>query len=465
MSYINIPKILKIQYIGFLFILLSSVVSNSQEPLSLKKAISIALEKNYGIIISKKNDEISAINNSWGNTGLLPTLDVSANSINKKVEYLENETKIEDGSEAQLYAAKGGNLSQPVSDYGQNILSSGVTLNWVIFDGFRAFIRKDKYELLEQLSEGNTDFLVQSTIQSVIEAYYSVQIENEKIAVLEKISKLSQDRLEYINERKNFGIATSYDVLQARTAMLQDKATLLTQKAQRDNSIRNLILLLGLPDSASISLSETIKTTPKLYDKNNAIVTMLSNNPNIKNQYIAMELQKKETILAQRNMFPTFALQSGISINNTAMNYNQGYSVHNSTMDYSLNFSLSFNLFGGGIKKRAVQIAKINESIAEVKKDEIEHKLVNQLSFLFDLYAVRVELLTVIEESLQAAELNLQMSEERFKNGTINSFNFRDIQILYSEISKQYLDAQYQVLTLESQIEAMQGKLLKEYYR
>ncbi len=92
---------------------------------------------------------------------------------------------------------------------------------------------------------------------------------------------------------------------------------------------------------------------------------------------------------------------------------------------------LSFDIYSAGVRKRSVEIARINEEMAQVEISEMEHALTNELFNLVDYYGVRVELLNVANENLAAAELNLSISEEKYRSGVINSFNFRDVQLIY----------------------------------
>lgn len=53
-------------------------LSFSQEILSLENAIKVGLKKNFDIQLSKKNKEISQLNNNLGNSGSLPTINISS---------------------------------------------------------------------------------------------------------------------------------------------------------------------------------------------------------------------------------------------------------------------------------------------------------------------------------------------------------------------------------------------------
>ena len=67
---------MKIIYTYFLIII--PFFSFSQEKLTLENALKIGLKQNFDIQLSKKNLEISKLNNNLANSGALPTLNLSA---------------------------------------------------------------------------------------------------------------------------------------------------------------------------------------------------------------------------------------------------------------------------------------------------------------------------------------------------------------------------------------------------
>ncbi len=54
----------------------------AQEVLTLSGALEMALENNYGLIISRAGNEIAAINNNPGNAGRYPTIGFDATNTN-----------------------------------------------------------------------------------------------------------------------------------------------------------------------------------------------------------------------------------------------------------------------------------------------------------------------------------------------------------------------------------------------
>ena len=170
-------------------------------------------ENNYSIITTQKNFEISEENNSWANTGALPTVSFV-------------------GSAAQTY-----NFNE-TDNYKSTNLNATVDVNWVIFRGFSARIQKDMLEEYEKMSEGNLAITVENTIQNVITAYYGVLLEQENLNISELNMNLSLDRYQREKQKKDMGTSVSYDLLQAKNAYLNDTAAFLMAQTSFKNSVR-----------------------------------------------------------------------------------------------------------------------------------------------------------------------------------------------------------------------------------
>ena len=124
------------------------------------------------------------------------------------------------------------------------------------------------------------------------------------------------------------------------------------------------------------------------------------------------------------------------------------------------NLRLSYNIYNAGVRKRSLEVARIQEETARVEIEEMEHALSNELFNLFDYYGVRIALLDVANENLEAAELNLSISEEKYRSGVINSFNFRDIQLIYLNASIRRLQAIYNLISSKTQLTRITGGFL-----
>jgi len=94
---------------------------------------------------------------------------------------------------------------------------------------------------------------------------------------------------------------------------------------------------------------------------------------------------------------------------------------------------------------------------------ELSKTLSNQLKTRFDLFEIRKKLLMVAEASGVSTRLNLQIAEEKFKAGAINSFNYRDIQLRYLNSSISRLQAIYNLIDTETTLLRLTGGIIAAY--
>ena len=427
-------KVIKI-IVLFLFIASSA---GAQKALSLTDAISKALENNYGIIIAKGNQQIAEIQNNWGTAGRYPYINLSAADNNS-------------------YNIVEGN------DNVNNRFTGGAVLGWTLFDGFSVRINKTRLDELENLSKNNTALLVEGTIQSVILAYYDVLLQKEKLANVQVVMDLSNDRYEQAQQKKEYGSAVTYDVLQAQNAYLEDRANYLLQEVAYKNSKRNLAYLMAEKEYIDYELTEQFEPVLAEYTLADLEVQMMANNKSLQSQFINLRLLENQIAAAKSAYSPSLDFTGGVSGTTTRLKPENADASWSKNATMYGNFTLSWNLFSGGNRKRAVQVAEIDRELADVEMDDIQHDLTNQLANLYEFYQVRKELLVLARENIQAAQLNLQISREKFESGAINSFNFRDVQQIYLNAAQGELQAIYYFIDAQTSLLRLAGVIVQDY--
>lgn len=427
-------KVLKL----LLLLMISGLFVQAQEPLSLENAITKALENNYSIIIARGNQQIAKVRNNWGTAGRYPYINLSLGDDNS---YNINES----------------------DNYGTNRFSGGASLNWTLFDGFSVKISKTRLEELENLSENNTAIMVEGTIQSVILAYYDVLLQKEKLATYQNILSLSEDRYNQAKDRKAYGSAVTYDVLQAQNAYLSDRSLYLLQEVKYKNSKRNLAYLMAEKEVVDYDFVDKFEAIPVDYKLAELQAQMLENNKSLQNQYVNQRLLENAIASAKSNFSPALDFRGGVTGTTNRSKFTDADANWSKSANVYGNFTLSWNLFSGGNRKRAVQIAEIDKEIGIVEMADMEHDLSNRLANFFEFYLVQKELLDVARENLEAAELNLQISKDKFDAGAINSFNFRDVQTIYLRASQGELEAIYAFIDAQTSLLRLAGVIIQEY--
>jgi len=411
-----IPLKKTIYILSILFI--ANLSKGQDNILTLSSALEQALENNYGLIISRADVQVAEINNNWGTAGRYPTIGYT------------------------------------------NRLSSGIGLDWLLFDGFRVNFTKAKLENLEDLTSGQLAVQIMSTIEDIIQVYYGVLLQKEQLKVLETVMQLSEDRYQYEMKKKALGGSVTYNVLQAKNVYLTDKANFMNQEMLVRNTTRNLNFMLGMEPSQTWEFTEAFEADTSDFILADLLSKMKADNQTLKNQYTSLLLKENETALQKSAYYPSISMGAGMDYGHSWAYSGGAQTFNNETILPYGNLRLSFDIYSAGVRKRGVEIARINEDVAKVEIDQMEHALTNELFNLFDFHEVRLELLNVANENLEAAELNLSISEDKYRSGVINSFNYRDIQLIYLNVSFQRLQAVYNLISSKASLTQITGGFL-----
>jgi outer membrane protein TolC len=425
--------------IGFILINLS-LSGKAQQDLSLEGAIDRALENNYGIIISRKNMDISEMNNTWGNTGALPNIRF-----------------VGSGNTSKNFGEEDNYTSQQ--------MNGTVEMNLTLFRGFSARIQKDRLEELEKLSEGNVAIIVENTIYSVILSYYGILLADERAEIARTNMELSRDRYERAQHSKEIGTTVTYDLLQAKNAYLRDSSDYLSARSSYRNAVRQLNYHMAAPLDNDYNFVSDFSPDTTNFQYSNLVDRMLENNKTLRNQYMNLELARLDVESAKSAYYPTLSLTGSGGYSESKQDYENMNQLDQSRSGFntSVGVSLSYTIYNGNSRKRALKAAKIEKEISQVETEEMRQDLKNQLAQEYELYRVRKQLLQVADENLRAAELNLELSREKFENGTINSFNFRDVQQIYMDAAYNYQNAVFNVIQSYHTLLRLTGGIIDEY--
>ena len=164
-----------------LFILgvLFSVSGNAQDSIfTAKDAVDIALKQNLDIQIAQSDVEITKINNTWSNAGMLPTITAQATNT----EAISNlNQKLNNGNSIQRSNVK------------NNSLNANMVLSWRIFNGLRVQSTKNRFEIIEKMGEIAFKQQVDQVIFDVLSVYYNLVRLNKQVNSTKAIIDLSKD--------------------------------------------------------------------------------------------------------------------------------------------------------------------------------------------------------------------------------------------------------------------------------
>lgn len=431
----------------FYILLFLSFQSISQDSLSLSKAIEIGLEKNYDIRLTLKNVEINTLLNDWGEAGRLPQLTINLGQNNSLSDQRKNP------------------ISFAPYLFQSTDLSSNAALNWTLFNGFGIKANKIKLEQLQLQSENTATLAIENTIHGIILAYYQAKMQIEQLSLLNNIVQLSYEKYSQQQIKSKIGIGVKFDLLQYESNLYTDSTNIVLQQLSLNNAIRNLNLIMGEDVEKKWFLTSKIK--PELNNKNFSVLKkeMLSNNTNIKNQYINIALTQQDISLAKSQFYPIINFNAGLNtsfgqLSTKDVNAPIGNAASRN-LNYYGNFTLNFKLYDGGKVKRGIKALEIQNEVDQLQMAQMTNQLIFELKNIYELYQTRTKIFELTKKAFIVSQSNLEIAKLKEQSGLINSFNFRDIEMAYLSAGVALYQASYDLLESNATLLKMTGKIIQ----
>ncbi len=404
---------------GALFFVLFFVGSiHAQTDLSLSEAIEIALKKNYSIRIERQNTEIAKNNNSWGQAGRYPRVTVELGQ-NNSLRHTANPASFLQGNVLN------------------NDIQPAINLNWTLFGGLTVNITKERLAQLEQQAQGNTESVIQNTIQSVMLAYYRAVLEQQRLRITKQALDLSRDKYDYLKLKKELGSAVTTDVLLEKSNYLTDSSRYVNQQIVFRNAVRELGVLLVEENPNQIrNLTDTLQDMTDMYDYEELRDKMLVENIDLKTLQFSQNALHQDVQLRQAQRLPTLSMIATSNYNAGRQDLTGATFIDGSSGGVSIatsntavvGLTLSVPILNNGNIQRGIQNAVIQEKIGQLRIENQRQTLSQNLASALDLYRVRKQLVQIAKQNRETAQINLDLANERFKTGLINSFDYRALQ-------------------------------------
>ncbi len=441
---------------GFIvFILINLVIYPllGQQTISKEEALEIALEKNFGIQVSKNNLEISKNNSSLLNSGFLPTISLNggSNFTSSNSEIAFPGQVLEDGSPRP-------NLN--LDDQESQRFNGGVNLNYTLFDGLG---RKFTYKRLKEqyaLSELQLRETIEFTIIQLYSVYFNVAQLTESKSIFKQALEVSKERESRAESAFKYGQTNKLAVLNAQVDVTNDSISVLEITQQLDNAKRDLNLLLSQSMENKYSVSTQVDFVSEIQ-----IEALLENaaayNVSLLKQKQNTQINSYDVKVSQSGYLPSIGL-----VGSYGWNLNQSPAsaffpgTNNNTYSMSFGANLSWNLFDGGRSVTRVKNAKIAVENQKILTDEIQLTFERDLSNALQSYKNAKMIYSIQEKQVETGSYNFERSQAQYNLGSITAIEFRQAQINLRNAQNQWTLAKYQAKLAELRLLQLSGQLL-----
>ena len=418
-------------------------------PLSLQEAIATALQHNYGILLSRRDEQIAGNNVTRGNAGQLPSLTgnltrtFNNNNINQRF---------------------GGNDPRVINGATSNFLNTNVTLGWTIFDGFGMFIAYDRLKTLRQQQQQITRATVEETVENVTNAYYDVVRQSGKITSLEEALKVGQARIDLTQAQVEVGVSAKVEVLTARVDYNADRSLLLQQQQALTAAKITLNNLLGRTPRLDFAPSDSLVVTRDLRED---VMTagIKANNPRLAQARLGTDVATYNRKLARAARFPQVGIVSGYGLNRNINNAAFAGTVLTTSTNQvrSLNYGItaSMPIFDGFNLRRLEQNARVVEEQSQLSLDQTTLQLDADAATAFAQYQNFLQLLDLEETNIQLARQNVDIALERYRLGLLTPLALREAQRNELAAETRLLDIRYSAKQAEIALRRLSGGLVR----
>lgn len=415
----------------------------SQDVLTLKNALELGLKNNYTIVLQGNDAQISRNNNTLGNAGFLPSLELNASQNN---------------TISTTHQEQFSGTVKDVSNGQSNSLNLGVQMNWTLFDGMNMFVSKKMLGVLEDLGENGTRIVLEGTVSDISLTYYGIIQTKKLVKVARDAVDLSMQRKRIAMAKVSLGSGSQLMLLQSTVDLNADSTRLIRQLVSLAGTKADLNQLLCRDPATPVEIYDSIQLSiPRPYDS--LLADALKQNAQLTAARLNQNLTRLGVRQAQSDRYPQLNLTAGY--NYSTLNSQSGFLQYNQSYGPSYGLTLTYNLFNGFNVNRAVKNAKVLLNSGDVEVLDAELAMKTNLYKIHQEFIANLEIVKMQLANVGVARENVEIAFEKYKLGSINDIELREIQQKLIDAEYQLILAQFEAKKAGVELERLSGNLLR----
>lgn len=436
-----VPGAFRVYLLGFMSprrILLAALFAaglasqaRADEILGLDQAIRQAVERNFGLSLSRDQREAATVARQGGVGEFLPSADASA-SLNGRV--------------------SGGSPTTTL----------GASATWILFDGLQNVNGYRRLKAQEQAATLQERLDLESLLETVIVSYYDVVQLKQQLQAIEQQLAASSDRARLAQAKLEVGSGSKLEQLQSvsdlnqdsstwldRTLALQSAKVRLNQELARDPAL-NFDVADSIPLDTSLPLEDWRKG---LSDRNAAVA------------YTRAQQGAAAASLAsaQGRWFPT--LSAGLDYSTTPDALNSSSVLNAPGVDRSgttYGVRLSLPLFDRLATPTAVRQARLEVRSGATRAAQAESQAAADFEVARRQYALSMTRIGLETRNLQVAKLQAEAAQARYRLGASSPLEFRDAQTRLLDAQGRLITARQSAKQAETALRRLAGGLVAQ---
>jgi outer membrane protein len=430
---------------NFILLVLALVFSQeklaAQNNLSLKEAVTIAIQNSYDIKLVENNVSIAKNNNNYGVAGGLPT--VTATGTNNNTLTTINQTFPDASRNTTRNGVDGSTLN------------GGLSATMILFNGYRVAATKDRLASIEKQTEAALQTQMLNTSSTVMQQYYNVIRQTAFLKTIEKSIEASEERVAIVKTRQAIGVANQADLLQSSldlNALIQAKQNQLLVLEQVKADLYNSMVV---PANSNYFFTDSIQVDQKLSLSD--VESKMKEHPLLQSAQQLINVNQfleKET---KALTYPTLRANGGFNYNSNKST--AGFILLNESYGPFLGFNLSIPIYAGSASKRAVKNAQVNTLSAKLQYDNTAQDLATELFKTYQNYQNSLKQTPIELENYQMSEALLALVMDKFKLGQATIVDVKQAQQSFETAGFRLTSLQFSAKIAEIELKRMSNQL------
>jgi outer membrane protein TolC len=417
-----------------------------QQVVDLKTVVSMVVANNTDVQIAELTAEQAENLATYGNAGYWPSL-----SLNASGTYSNTNTYLEFNAQGFPPTEVNGAVSTGIS--------TGIGLNYVLFEGFGKINRMNRLQQTARLSDLQTRLITENLVLNSVNTYLDLFQLRLNLLSAYRALEISRDQLERVTIGFENGSRTRIEKLTAEINMNADSVAVLNLIQSLANAKIDLNYLAGLNPEAPFVLSNDLPLPTRLTVEE-ARTKSMENNVNFLLAQLSKEVELSRYKEVQGNQLPTLSLNASYGIN---QNRNAaGVLALQESTGFNGGVTFSLPLFNGGALKTAIENQYNTVEIRETERKDAERLIKADLAKLNNSLDLIEQQINFQEKNVALAELALERAKESYRNGSIIYTTFREAQLNLLNAENALTQAKIDQLKLRYRLLYIAGDLLDE---
>lgn len=445
-------------------------ISQNSPEFSLDDCLRIALSDNPTVKVADM--EVKRMDYSKIETlsALLPQASFSGTynrMLAKQVMYMnmdgfggsdEGSSEAEGGSRASSSrASSGGGIKVGLDNSYQVGFSASLPL---IAPQLWASLKLSDSQILQAVEQSRASKL--DLVNQVKNAYYSLMLAEDSRKVIQESYDMAALTHEIYTKKHEAGAASDYEVLRTSVAMKNIEPQLMQADIAIKQARLQLAILMGMDTNQAFSIrGELQQYEGSMYSDLLDISNDYASNSSLILNDIQTQQLERALKVQYASLYPTLSAMA--NYNWTSMSNGSPFRNFRWTPYSSAGLTLSVPLLTGGSRYSKIKQAKLQVEEMKWQRENLERSVSMQVDLAIDNIKVNVEQIASCSESVKEAERAHDIQEQSFAIGATSYLDLRDSELALTQSRLSYIQAIYNYLVAQSQLELLRGTAKLDY--